>query len=271
MEKNRSRINGPERVAAIAVWISLLCACDSGPKAVPASSENEGGTNSTGVFSDGAAAPQQASNELGPGVEKDLHTVVALEALPTSKYVYVRVKEGEEEFWVAAMKQDVAIGRSYFYRGGLLKTDFHSTEYKRTFDKVYLISQLVPSDHGGSGGGMGAPTASSPLTPAMGGTSTPVDGAEPVKIAALVADPKKFAGKAVRLTGKVDKVNPNIMGRNWIHLKDGSKDTYDLVITCALPLPEGKTVTMVGIVVLDKDFGSGYKYDILVENGTLVE
>ncbi len=75
----------------------------------------------------------------------------------------------------------------------------------------------------------------------------------------------------MRLTGKVAKVNPNIMGRNWIHLKDGSKDDYDLVITCALPLPEGKTVTMVGTVVLDKDFGSGYKYDILLEGGTLVE
>lgn len=271
MEKSRSSVDRPERIAALAVWVSLMCACDSGPKAVPASTENEGGTGSTGVFSEGAAAPQQGSNELGPGVEKDLHTVVALEALPTSKYVYVRVKEGEEEFWVAAMKQEVAIGRSYFYRGGLLKTDFHSTEYKRTFDKVYLISQLVPSDHGGSGGGMGMPSASSPGTPAMGGASTPVDGAEPVKIAALVADPKKFAGKAVRLTGKVDKVNPNIMGRNWIHLKDGSKDNYDLVITCALPLPEGKTVTMVGTVALDKDFGSGYKYDILVEGGTLIE
>ncbi len=41
-----------------------------------------------------------------------------------------------------------------------LKTDFHSTEYKRTFDKVYLISQLVPSDHGGAGGGMGMPNSS---------------------------------------------------------------------------------------------------------------
>ncbi|MBL0044888.1 MAG: hypothetical protein IPP33_11010 [Flavobacteriales bacterium] len=271
MEKRIGKLNGPERAVALAVWVSLLCACDSGPKAVPASTENEGGTGSTGVFSDGAAAPQQGSNELGPGVEKELHTVVALEALPTSKYVYVRVKEGEEEFWVAAMKQDVAIGRSYFYRGGLLKTDFHSTEYKRTFDKVYLISQLVPSDHGGAGGGMGMPSTASPGTPAMGGASTPVEGAEPVKVAALVADPKKFEGKAVRLTGKVAKVNPNIMGRNWIHLKDGSKDDYDLVITCALPLPEGKTVTMVGTVVLGKDFGSGYNYDILLENGTLVE
>lgn len=262
-------MNGPERTVALVVWVSLLCACDSGPKAVPASTENGGG--STGVFSEGAEVPQPGTNELGPGVEKDLHTVVALEALPTSKYVYVRVKEGEEEFWVAAMKQDVAIGRSYFYRGGLLKTDFHSTEYKRTFDKVYLISQLVPSDHGGAGGGMGMPSTASPGTPAMGGASTPVEGAEPVKVAALVADPKKFEGKAVRLTGKVAKVNPNIMGRNWIHLKDGSKDDYDLVITCALPLPEGKTVTMVGTVVLGKDFGSGYKYDILVEDGTLIE
>ncbi len=162
-------MNGPERTVALAGWYPCCAHATAGPRHSGFNGERRR-HRSTGVFSEGAATPEQGSKELGPGVEKELHTVVALEALPTSKYVYVRVKEGEEEFWVAAMKQDVAIGRSYFYRGGLLKTDFHSTEYKRTFDKVYLISQLVPSDHGGAGGGMGMPTtSSSPGTPAMGG------------------------------------------------------------------------------------------------------
>ncbi len=268
---NKCIVDLPERLALFALCATLLFACDSGPKAVPATTGNEDGSSGTGVFSDGMGAPQQGSNELVPGVEKELHTVVALEALPTSKYVYVRVKEGAEEFWVAAMKQEVAIGRSYFYRGGLLKTDFHSTEYDRTFDKVYLISQLVLSDHGNAGGGLNMPTTTPQHAHALDGASTPVDGALPVKIAALVADPKKFAGKAVRVTGKVTKVNPNIMGRNWIHLKDGASDGKEVVVTTALSLTVGSSVTMVGTVVLDKDFGSGYTYDILLEGGTVIE
>ena len=60
------------------------------------------------------------------------------------------------------------------------------------------------------------------------------------------------------------------MGRNWIHLNDGSSKKYDLVITSANAVEIGENFTMTGTVVLEKDFGAGYKYDILLENGLLV-
>lgn len=246
--------------------LALLAACDSGPKAIPAEASDGGEQGSTGVFSGGPEAPAGA---VDPAAEKDLHTVVALETLPTSKYIYVRVKEGEEEFWIATILQEVAIGRSYFYRGGLLKTDFESKEYKRTFDKLYLVSQLVPSDHGSNmGGGSAAPNA----TP-MPSAATPMptlDVPGSTKIADLFADPKKFGGKTIQVSGTCTKVNPNIMGRNWIHVKDKSKGDPELVITTDTPIAEGQVVTVVGTVALNKDFGAGYKYDILLEGGRLV-
>ena len=248
--------------------IVLLDACNNGPKTIPATPTDDPSNSSTGVFSDGGGTPQQGAPALEPGIEKDLHTVVAEEVLPTTKYVYVKVKEGGEEFWVAAMKQEVVIGRTYFYRGGLLKTDFPSKEYNRTFDKLYLISQLVPADHGSAGTGM---NAAPQFTPPEGTPEIKVSDASSMRIADLVANPKKYVGKAVQLRGKVSKVNLNIMGRNWIHLKDGSKDDYDLVITTGVPVEEGQKVTVVGTVALDKDFGSGYKYDILLEGGVLVK
>ena len=61
------------------------------------------------------------------------------------------------------------------------------------------------------------------------------------------------------------------MGRNWIHIKDGSKDDYDLVITSDIVVPQGQLITMTGTVTLNKDFGASYKYDIIIENGVLVE
>jgi hypothetical protein len=60
------------------------------------------------------------------------------------------------------------------------------------------------------------------------------------------------------------------MNRNWIHLKDGSKDEYDLVITSEHAIPEGHTVTLKGTVALNKDFGAGYKYAIIVEDAHLL-
>ncbi|MCP4978199.1 MAG: hypothetical protein GY931_18780, partial [Maribacter sp.] len=82
---------------------------------------------------------------------------------------------------------------------------------------------------------------------------------------------KKYEGHTIQLSGKCVKVNPNIMDRNWIHLQDGSKNDFDLVITSNTFVPEGSAITIRGTVVLNKDFGAGYKYDLILENGTLVK
>jgi hypothetical protein len=67
-----------------------------------------------------------------------------------------------------------------------------------------------------------------------------------------------------------------IMGKNWIHLQDGTGDpltnTHDLVITTSAELPKGKEIiTIEGIVRANKDFGSGYSYVVLVEEATIVQ
>ncbi|MCB9182823.1 MAG: hypothetical protein H6591_02820 [Flavobacteriales bacterium] len=243
--------------------IVLLAACGDSPKEIPA---EDGGTegSSTGVFSGGeSSAPQGA---LDPAAQKDLHTVVALETLPTAKYVYVRVKEGDQEYWIATILQDVAIGHSYFYRGGLLKTDFESKEYKRTFDKLFLVSQLVPAEHGSSMAG----TAAAPQAPVMNDAPLPALDVQGItRIRDVVSDPKRFAGKTIQVSGTCTKVNPNIMGRNWIHVKEAGEAAKELVITTHEPVAEGQKVTVVGKVAVDKDFGAGYKYEVLLEEGRL--
>ena len=92
-----------------------------------------------------------------------------------------------------------------------------------------------------------------------------------IKIADLVANPKKYEGKYVQISGTCSKVNANILGKNWIHLQDGSKDDYDLVVTSTDLVKEGDTVTMKALVSLNKDIGAGYVYDIILEEGTVVK
>ena len=71
-----------------------------------------------------------------------------------------------------------------------------------------------------------------------------------IKIVDLVKDPKKYAGKTIQVSGECVKVNPGIMERNWIHLKDGTKNDFDLVVTSDTFVPEGSIITVKALVCL---------------------
>ncbi len=250
----------------------ILSSCNSGPKVIETTVENEttASDKSTGIFSGMTAdTVQRTPGASSPATNAGFHTVVAEEVLPTEKYVYVRVKEGADEYWIATRKMEVEIGQTYFYKDGLLKTNFVSKEYNRTFDKVYLVGRLVPPNHGGRTNNETSIPQISPKSEISNDRAVLKKGS--MKIADLVANPKKYKGKTVQITGKCTKLNANIMGRNWMHLQDGSKDDYDLVITSDVAIPEGHIVTMKATVALNKDFGAGYKYDIILENGEIVK
>ncbi len=71
--------------------------------------------------------------------------------------------------------------------------------------------------------------------------------------------------------GKVVKFNAGILGHNWIHLQDGSggNGTNDLTITTDATVKVGDVVTMRGTVALNRDFGAGYNYPLILENATV--
>jgi len=252
-------------VVAVGMLLSVGYSCNQ-PKTIEAAAPANNtsatpATTSTGIFDAGSSTPSAAA----PAIAADLHTVEVLESLPTERYVYLRVREGERDFWIATRKQTVEVGKQYFYRGGILKTNFLSQEYNRTFDQIYLVANIVPADHSHS------------ATPAPASGNASVPSSEPLvlpegstKIATIVSNPERFAGKTVQVTGRCTKLNANIMTRNWVHLQDGSADGYDFVVTTEVPIPEGHVVTLTGTVAVDRDFGAGYRYDLIVENGQLV-
>lgn len=131
-----------------------------------------------------------------------------------------------------------------------------------------------------------APAASAPEAPASGmpeGHPHPIP-AEPTEtvdlsgiaradggktIAEVFAEKEQLSGQTVVFRGKVVKVNANIMGKNWLHVRDGSggEGTNNLTVTTDDVVPNvGDTVLVTGPVVINKDFGMGYKYDILIED-----
>ena len=88
-------------------------------------------------------------------------------------------------------------------------------------------------------------------------------------VAEVFAEKDALAGQPVTFRGKVVKTNPDIMGKNWLHVRDGSGEegSNDLTITTAGATPNvGDTVLVTGTVTLNKDFGMGYAYDVLIED-----
>ena len=88
-------------------------------------------------------------------------------------------------------------------------------------------------------------------------------------ISNLLSNKQSLSGKVVRVKGVVTKFNPQIMGKNWVHIQDGSEfqGGFDLTITTDKRVSVGETLTFEGKIVLDKDFGYGYFYSVLMEEG----
>jgi hypothetical protein len=93
-----------------------------------------------------------------------------------------------------------------------------------------------------------------------------------ITIAKLLTNKQLYAGKVIKVKGKVTKFNPEIMGKNWVHIQDGSEfqGEFDLTITTNIKTSVGETLTLEGKIALDKDFGYGYFYSVLMEDGKTV-
>ncbi len=240
----------------IAVVVALS-ACDSGPKVIESTVEN-----------DPSAIPAFENNPSVNTPADAGRTVSVDEVLHTDKYTYLRVGDDENQYWIATQRTEAEVGDKYFYKGGLLKQNFYSQEFDRVFETVYLVSDIrkIPS---------GAPDAAAKPLQKQGtedidldvGNIKPAEGS--VSIADLFANKEKYNGKTIKVTGKVVKVNPMIMQRNWLHIKDNSTEELDLTITTVENISPGTVVTLQGTIALDRDFGAGYRYDVIMESAVL--
>ncbi len=243
----------------------VFFSCDSKPKVIVSESDEPSETTAANTI----PSLQDDSPLITDVSNSEEHKVVAGEVLNTDKYTYVNVEENGEKYWVAISKRDVEEGETYYFKGGLLKKNFYSREFDRTFETVYLVSQFWQQPTGG-GSALAEAMAQSQggETPNLEvGNIEPTEGA--IALKELFDNKEKYNGKTVKVTGKCVKANPMIMNRNWIHVQDGSVDGVDLTITTAENIPLGAVVTMEGTIALDKDFGAGYRYDVIMEGAVL--
>ncbi len=104
-----------------------------------------------------------------------------------------------------------------------------------------------------------------------GGVAVAADAAAKKTVEALNVEKAQLNGKQVAFKGKVVKVNNNIMKKNFLHVQDGTgkEGTNNIIVTSAQTAKEGDMVSIVGKVTLDRDFGSGYLYPLIVEDAVI--
>ncbi len=211
-----------------------------------------------------------------------------VETMNAAGYTYVYVDNGTEKIWAAAPEFSVKVGDDVMVPEGMAMHNYHSQSLDRDFDVVYFVESVLNASNptmghsSAMGGAMGSSAGGDMKIPAghpaIGGSKAPEDvDLTSVKkadggktIAEIYAEKADLSGKSVTLRGKVVKFSPQIMGTNWLHLQDGSGDlktgNHDLTVTSNVQVKVGDTVLVTGVLTLDKDFGYGYKYDLIMEN-----
>jgi hypothetical protein len=199
------------------------------------------------------------------------HHIEILEVLQPGGYTYLYVAEGDKEYWIATDRTDAKVGDDFYYKQGMEMKDFTSKELDRTFETIYFVDKLstVPILDNQPANAMQNMSGRKPVQKAEDIKVEPVEGG--ITIAELYKNRNNYDGKQVIVTGHVVKVNEAIMNLNWIHLQDGTKDgeNFDLTITTEQQVTLHEIVTFEGTVALNKDFGAGYTYELIVENGRL--
>ena len=212
-----------------------------------------------------------------PHTESGLKKVIVQEIEQVSAYTYLNVLEEGTKKWLAVPTIEAKLGETYYYKGGMVMRDFESKELNRKFDEVVFLSGITKADAINMDKGMVDPDkvvaekkpTKKPTLERLEMNIAPVDGT--ITIAHLFENSAQYSGKVVRIKGEVTKFNGGIMGRNWVHYQDGSihDGKYDLIITTKAEPAIGAIVIFEGIITLNKDFGSGYFYTVLMEDAVI--
>jgi len=263
--------------------IGGLTACDSDTSETkPSAAEDQQIQKSVET----PAIPQAPANS-GKVVEK----------LDASNYTYVRLDDGSgTEIWAAVPKTQLEIGEEITLMGGSVMRNFTSKTLDRTFESIIFAKGVVKAsqDKTAHTSGEAADSVSKTVkSKTQGMTSQSASGSKRAIVSfaglkvekttaqnghtvdELFAKATELDKQKVTIKGRVVKMSPNIMGKNWFHIQDGTgdptKNTHDLVITSSAIAETGDILSFEGVVAANKDFGAGYKYDVIVEDAVIVK
>ena len=246
-----------------------------------------------------AVAKEDKPSAKTAAVESGDFSGKVAETMNAASYTYVLVDTGSKKLWAAAPRFNVKVGDTVKVGSPMPMQNYQSKTLNRTFDMVYFTGSVsvngapASSTPAAAAGGqpalpaghppIGSATQAAALPeghPPIGGAAQTPSAIKGIKkaeggstVAEVYANKAKLNGKKTVVRGKVVKFNSMIMDRNWIHIQDGTgkPGSNDLLVTSKSPAKVGDTISATGTIATNKDFGSGYKYDVLMEDAEVVK
>ena len=195
-------------------------------------------------------------------------TGTAMEIKQVESYTYLRIKTAAGDVWAAVSKSTVKKGAKVTIENLTIMNDFQSRSLKQTF-KTIAFGNLAGAGTPKSGHVTMAHPETAPASGALDVRVAKATGGNAWTVAEINAKARNLKDKPVVVRGKIVKYNPAIMGKNWLHLRDGSgsaaEGNNDILVTTIAEAKLGDIVMFKGVVRTDKDFGSGYSYKVLIE------
>ena len=211
-----------------------------------------------------------------------------MEVIDAGRHIYISVKTGEKLVWIAVADFDGKPGDEVLVPPGVPVSDLHSEKLNRSFKMIYFVGNIHKVDKNAAGNEKSilpeshsttSPTQNRMIHPSMedltAGPAVDIGKVEKAKggktVFEIISESKNLAGKNILVRAKVTRFKPNIMGKNWLHVRDGSGDKgqNDLVVTTGDKARIGDLILIRGIVSVDRDFGFGKKYPVIVENAKI--
>jgi len=183
-------------------------------------------------------------------------------------------KKSGEKVWIAVPDAQIEVGSQQTFNPGMLMTNFQSKTLNRTFDQIYFTDMPAPPKGKKEQEVKGkSPGSAGSVSPGVKVKVTKATGKNAYTISELYKNKAKLDKKQVRVRGKVVKVSGNILGKTWVHLRDGSGSLatadFNLVVTTQSVPATGEIVTVTGTLYKNKDFGGGYRYDVIIEKAEI--
>jgi hypothetical protein len=230
-----------------------------------------------------AAAAKTPTITAEKGGGSDLSGKV-VETMNAGGYTYVCLEKNGKKTWVAVPQMKVKVGSTMSFQPGAVMPNFSSPSLKRTFDTIVFSGGPVSAEPAGKPGSISPmPAGAQGMTGSEAqhikkDTAIKVEkasGPNSHTIADVYAKRSSLDKKVVAVRGKVVKINTGIMGKNWVHIQDGTGDpkegAHNLVATSQDEPAVGDVVTVTGTLARDRDFGGGYRYTAIIEDAKITK
>lgn len=201
------------------------------------------------------------------------------EVIEIAGYTYAEVDTGKEKIWAAGPVTPLKTGDMISFSTKMPMQNFHSKALGRDFPVIYFINRYITGKDVSATPSV-AKSATTPITASAHGEIKAEAEIKPVKginkveggntIAEIYSDKKNLNGKKIRVRGQVTKFSANIMGNNWLHIRDSSS-LDDLTVITKDTTAVGDVVITEGKLELDKDYNYGYFYPVILEEATITK